>query len=105
MAKEPGQELTHAGQDDLPYKAWLRKKWDRLIKTLGFRLTYALAVLAVAIIVIIVFFALFLSAGLIWYVGPLFDAKTRASLSITERKDLMLGFASIAQAAAVGLTG
>jgi hypothetical protein len=105
MAKEPGPELTHAGQDDLPYKAWLRNKWDRLIKTLGIRLTYALAVLAVAIIVIIVLFALFLSAGLIWYVSPLFYAKIRAGLSITERKDLVLGFASIAQAAAVGLTG
>jgi hypothetical protein len=105
MAKEPGQEWKHDGQDDLPYKAWLSDRWGRLIKTFGIPLTYVLVFLASAIIAIVVLLALGLIAGLIWYLSPLVNAKTRADLSITERKQLVQGFASMAQAAAVGLTG
>jgi hypothetical protein len=41
--------------------------------------------------------------GLIWYLTPIFGASDK--LSTTDRKDLVQGFASVAQAAAVGLAG
>jgi hypothetical protein len=105
MVRGPGQEKKDVGQNDLLYKVWLRNIWKGSVKAVGTPLTVVLAVLAGAIIAIVVLLVLSLMAGLIWYVSPLLNGKTRADLSITERKDLVQGFASVAQAAAVGLTG
>jgi hypothetical protein len=105
MAKEPGQEWKDTGQDNLLYKAWIRNRWDSLNKALGAPLAYLLAVLAGAIVAIIVLFALGLIVSLVWYLVSFFNTRTSAGLTITERKALVQGFASIAQAAAVGLTG
>jgi hypothetical protein len=105
MAKELTEEREGTGQDVLPYKVWLRKRWDRLTRFLGIPLTYALVGIAGMLFAIIVLLVLAVMVGLIWYLGPILGGKTRADLSITQRKDLVQGFASIAQAAAVGLTG
>src|SRR5215217_4048449 len=103
MAKEPGREQKDAGQDDLLYKASLHDIWARLTNTLGRRLAIVFLALAGGFLVVLAVGAVGLVAGLIWYLAPIFAANNK--LSITERKDLVQGFASVAQAVAVGLTG
>src|SRR5215213_7000486 len=103
MAKEPGREQKDAGQDNLLYKASLHDIWARLTNTLGRRLAVVLLALAGVFLVVLAVSAVGLAAGLIWYLAPIFAANNK--LSINERKDLVQGFASVAQAVAVGLTG
>jgi hypothetical protein len=103
MAKEPGQEQKDAGQDDLLYKVWLREIWARLTNVLGRRLSIVFLALAGGFLVVLAVGVVGLAPGLIWYLAPIFAANNK--LSITERKDLVQGFASVAQAVAVGLTG
>src|SRR5215216_10201 len=103
MAKEPGREQKDAGQDNLLYKASLREIWARLTNTFGRRLAIVFRALAGGFLVVLAVGAVGLAAGLIWYLAPIFAANNK--LSISERKDLVQGFASVAQAVAVGLTG
>lgn len=103
MAKEPGREQKDAGQDNFLYKASLREIWARLTNTLGRRLAIVFLALAGGFLVVLAVGAVGLAAGLIWYLAPIFAANNK--LSISERKDLVQGFASVAQAVAVGLTG
>jgi hypothetical protein len=87
MAKESGQEEMGAGQDNnLPHKAWVS-------------LTAAVGKpLAVVLVIIAGVFFILLVVGLIWYLIPIFG-------SITQRKDLVQGFASVVQALAVLVAG
>jgi hypothetical protein len=100
MAKETGQESKLAGQDDPLYKAWLNNGLEHLSRVFGPRLAYVLVAFA---IMLLVFLAVSFVYGLIWYLSPIFSANDR--LSTADRKDLVQGFASVAQAAAVGLAG
>jgi uncharacterized protein YjbI with pentapeptide repeats len=95
MTEEAQQDNKDVRQESLLHKAWVS-----LAMALGVPLTVALAVLVGVTIVLL---AAGLTVGLIWYLSPILDAKT--NLSITDRKDLVQGLASVAQAAAVGLTG
>src|SRR5829696_4544815 len=100
MAKEPGQEEKGAGQDDPLYKAWLSNGQEHLSRVFGRRLAGVLIAFAITLLV---FLAVSFVSGLIWYLNPIFSANDK--LSTTDRKDLVQGFASVAQAAAVGLAG
>ena len=100
MAKEPGQESKGAGQDDPLYKAWLSNGQEHLSRVFGRRLAEVLIAFAITLLVIV---AVSFMSGLIWYLNPIFSANDK--LSTTDRKDLVQGFASVAQAAAVGLAG
>src|SRR5215217_411901 len=100
MAKEPGQESKVAGQDDPLYKAWLSNGLEHLSRVFGPLLAYVLVAFA---ILLLVFLAVSFVYGLIWYLNPIFSANDK--LSTTDRRDLVQGFASVAQAAAVGLAG
>jgi hypothetical protein len=100
MAKEPGQESKVAGQDDPLYKAWLSNGLEHLRRVFGRHLAGVLVALAFALLVML---AVSFVYGLIWYLNPIFGAND--NLSTTDRKDLVQGFASVAQAAAVGLAG
>ena len=91
MTQEPRHD-NKDGRADSP----LHKAWASLTTTLGMPLTVALAVLVGMIIVL-------LAVGLIWYLMPIFGFKN--GLTITERKDLVQGLASVVQALAVVLTG
>src|SRR5215217_4014895 len=107
MAKELGQIKKHTGQDVLLYKAWLRNNWERLTKAFGQPLAVVLVTLAAVFVLVFVLLlevaAIGLVVGLIWYLSPLFSAGD--SLPMADRKDMVQGFASTAQAAAVGLAG
>src|SRR5215212_2890073 len=98
MAEEPRQEDNDVRQDGL-----LKKAWGRLTTAVGIRLAVVLAALACVLGVLAVVLVVMLAVGLIWYLSPVFSAKS--DLSITERKDLVQGLASVAQALAVGLAG
>jgi hypothetical protein len=100
MAKEPGQEEKGAVQDDPLYKAWLSSGQEHLSRVFGRRLAGVLIAFAITLLVIL---AVSFLSGLIWYLNPIFSANDK--LSTTDRKDLVQGFASVAQAAAVGLAG
>jgi uncharacterized protein YjbI with pentapeptide repeats len=100
MAKETGQESKLAGQDNPLYKAWLRNGLEHLRRIFGRRLADVLVAFA---IMLLVFLAGSFVYGLIWYLSPIFSAND--NLSTTDRRDLVQGFASVAQAAAVGLAG
>jgi len=100
MAKETGQESKGAGQDDPLYKAWLSNGLEHLSRVFGRRLATVLVAFAITLLVIL---AVSFVYGLIWYLNPIFGANNK--LSPTDRKDLVQGFASVAQAAAVGLAG
>jgi hypothetical protein len=100
MAKEPGQEEKGAGQDDPLYKEWLSNGQEHLSRVFGRRLAGVLIAFAIALLVML---AVSFVYGLIWYLSPIFSANEK--LSTTDRKDLVQGFASVAQAAAVGLAG
>src|SRR5215218_2830839 len=100
MAKETGHESRGAGHDDPLYKAWLSNALDHLSRVFGPRLAYVLVAFA---ILLLVFLAVSFVYGLIWYLSPIFSANEK--LSTTDRRDLVQGFASVAQAAAVGLAG
>jgi hypothetical protein len=100
MAKETGQESEGAGQDDPLYKAWLSSGQEHLSRVFGRRLANVLIAFAITLLVIL---AVSFVSGLIWYLNPIFSAND--NLSTTDRKDLVQGFASVAQAAAVGLAG
>jgi Pentapeptide repeats (8 copies) len=100
MAKEPGQEEKGAGQDDPLYKEWLSSGQEHLSRVFGRRLAGVLIAFAITLLV---FLAVSFVSGLIWYLNPIFSANDK--LSTTDRKDLVQGFASVAQAAAVGLAG
>jgi uncharacterized protein YjbI with pentapeptide repeats len=100
IATVPSQEEKEAAQDDPLYKAWLSKGQKHLIKAFGRRIANVLVALASTL------FFLFIAsivASLIWYLTPIFSVND--TLSITERKDLVQGLASVAQAAAVGIAG
>jgi hypothetical protein len=100
MAKEPEQEEKGAGQDVPLYKVWLSTGQEHLSRVFGRRLADVLIAFA---IMLFVFLAVSFVYGLIWYLLPIFSANDK--LSATDRKDLVQGFASVAQAAAVGLAG
>jgi hypothetical protein len=100
MAKETGQESKLAGQDAPLYKAWLSNGQEHLRRVFGRRLAIVLIAFAITLLVIL---AASLVGSLIWYLNPIFSANDK--LSTTDRKDLVQGFASVAQAAAVGLAG
>src|SRR5215208_2491560 len=100
MAKETGQEEKGAGQDDPLYKEWLSNGQEHLSRVFGRRLAGVLIAFAIALLVML---AVSFVYGLIWYLSPIFSANDK--LSTTDRKDLVQGFASVAQAAAVGLAG
>src|SRR5215212_8554185 len=100
MAKETGHESRGAGHDDPLYKAWLSNALDHLTRVFGRRLAGVLVAFA---ILLLVFLAVSFVYGLIWYLNPIFSANNK--LPPTDRKDLVQGFASVAQAAAVGLAG
>jgi uncharacterized RDD family membrane protein YckC len=100
MAKETGQESKDDRQDAPLYKAWLRSGQEHLSRVFGRRLA---AVLVAFAIMLLVFLAVSLVYSLVWYLSPIFSANDK--LSTTERKALVQGFASVAQAAAVGLAG
>src|SRR5215213_4476081 len=91
MTQEPRHD-NKDGRADSP----LHKAWASLTTTLGMPLIVALAVIVGMIIVL-------LAVGLIWYLMPIFGFKN--GLTITERKDLVQGLASVVQALAVVLTG
>src|SRR5215203_2287843 len=91
MTQEPRHD-NKDGRADSP----LHKAWASLTMTLGMPLTVALAV-GVGMIIVL------LAVGLIWYLMPIFGFKN--GLTITERKDLVQGLASVVQALAVVLTG
>ena len=84
MTQEPRQDNKDARADSPLHKAWAS-----LTKTLGMPLIVALAVIVGMIIVL-------LAVGLIWYLMPIFGFKN--GLTITERKDLVQGLASVVQA-------
>src|SRR5918995_5464678 len=98
MAKDPGQESEGPGQDDPLYKAWLSDGQKYLSRVFGRRLANVLVAFAITLLVIL---AVSFVSGLIWYLNPIFSANDK--LSTTDRKDLVQGFASVAQAVAVGL--
>src|SRR5687767_2828460 len=100
MAKETGQESKLAGQDPPLYKAWLSNGLEHLRRIFGHRLAGVLVAFAS---VLLVFLAVSFVYGVIWYLSPIFSANDK--LSTTDRKALVQGFASVAQAAAVGLAG
>jgi hypothetical protein len=100
MAKEPGQESKGTGQDDPLYKEWLSNGQEHLSRVFGRRLAGVFIAFAITLLVIL---AVSCVSGLIWYLNPIFNANDK--LSTTDRKDLVQGFASVAQAAAVGLAG
>jgi hypothetical protein len=100
MAKETGQESKDAGQDAPLYKAWLSNGLEHLSRVFGHRLADVLVAFA---IMLLVFLAVSFVYGLIWYLMPIFSDNDK--LSTADRKDLVQGFASVAQAAAVGLAG
>ena len=83
MVRELGKN-NGVRQDNL-----LQKIWGPLTIAAG-------GVLVVALVMLI---GPFVWSGIQWYVSP------TSELSVTQRKDLVLGLASVAQAAAVGLTG
>jgi hypothetical protein len=91
MTQKPRHD-NKDGRADSP----LHKAWASLTTTLGMPLTVALAV-GVGMIIVL------LAVGLIWYLMPIFGFKN--GLTITERKDLVQGLASVVQALAVVLTG
>jgi uncharacterized protein YjbI with pentapeptide repeats len=92
MAEESRQEEQSVRQDNnLPHKAWVS-----LSAALGKPLAVVLAIIAVGFVILLV-------VGLIWYLIPLFDSKK--GLTITQRKDLVQGFASVVQALAVLVAG
>jgi Pentapeptide repeats (8 copies) len=78
--------MNNDGRQD----SFLYKPWVRLAIALG-------VLLAVAVVIVYVF--VYARLGLRWYLSPTND------LSITQRKDLVQGLASMGQALAVGLTG
>src|SRR5215208_3696592 len=98
--KETGQASKLAGQDSPLYKAWLSNGLEHLRRIFGHRLADVLVAFA---IMLLVFLAVSFVYGVIWYLSPIFIAKDK--LSTADRKDLVQGFASVAQAAAVGLAG
>src|SRR5215213_1900690 len=100
MAKETGQESEGTGQDDPLYKTWLSSGQGHLSRVFGRRLADVLIAFAITLLV---FLAVSFVSGFIWYLNPIFNANDK--LSTTDRKDLVQGFASVAQAAAVGLAG
>jgi uncharacterized protein YjbI with pentapeptide repeats len=100
MAKEPGQEEKDAGKDHPLYKEWLSSGQEHLSRVFGRRLAGVLIAFAITLLVLL---AVSFVSGLIWYLNPIFSANDK--LSTTDRKDLVQGFASVAQAAAVGLAG
>jgi uncharacterized protein YjbI with pentapeptide repeats len=100
MAKETGQESKDAGQDAPLYKAWLSNGLEHLSRVFGYRLARVLVAFA---ILLLSFLAVSFVYGVIWYLSPIFSANDK--LSTTDRRDLVQGFASVAQAAAVGLAG
>jgi hypothetical protein len=100
MAKETGQESKLAGQDAPLYKAWLSNGLEHLSRVFGYRLARVLVAFA---FVLLVFLAGSFVCGLIWYLSPIFSANDK--LSTADRRDLVQGIASVAQAAAVGLAG
>jgi hypothetical protein len=100
MAREPGQEDKGTGQDAPLYKAWLSNGQEHLSRVFGRRLAGVVVAFAFALLVML---AVSFVYGLIWYLNPIFSANNE--LSTTDRKDLVQGFASVAQAAAVGLAG
>jgi uncharacterized protein YjbI with pentapeptide repeats len=85
------------------YMVWLRNKWERLVRTFGWLPTVVLVALATVFVLVFILIlelgVIGLVTGLIWYLDP--DNK----LSIANRKALVQGIASVAQAAAVGLAG
>src|SRR5215208_676614 len=95
MAEEPRQEEQDARQDNnLPHKAWVS-----LSAALGKPLAVVLAIIAVVFVVLLV-------VGLIWYLIPIFGSiGSKKGLTITQRKDLVQGFASVMQALAVLVAG
>jgi len=100
MAKETGHESKDAGQDDPLYKVWLSDGLEHLSRIFGRRLAHVLVAFA---IMLLVFLAVSFVCGLIWYLIPIFSATDK--LSTSDRKNLVQGFASVAQAAAVLLAG
>jgi uncharacterized protein YjbI with pentapeptide repeats len=90
--EEPRQEEQSVRQDNnLPHKAWVS-----LSAALGKPFAVVLAIIAVGFVILLV-------VGLIWYLIPIFDSKK--GLTITQRKDLVQGFASVVQALAVLVAG
>jgi hypothetical protein len=107
MAKELEQVKKHKGQDVLLYKVWLRNNWERLTKAFGQPLAVVLLILAAVFVLVFVLLlevaAIGLVVGLIWYLSPVFTAGD--SLPMADRKDMVQGVASTAQATALGLAG
>jgi uncharacterized protein YjbI with pentapeptide repeats len=92
MSEEPRQKERDVRQE----VSLLHKAWRLLTTAFGKHL-------AILLIVIALIFIVLLSVGFIWYIVPIFDSKR--ALTITDRKDLVQGLASVVQALAVVLTG
>ena len=96
MAEEPRKDEQGVRQDHrLPHKAWVS-----LTTAVGRPLAVVLAVIAIIFILLLVVGLIW---GLTWYLIPIFGSKE--GLDVTQRKDLVQGFASVVQALAVVLAG
>jgi uncharacterized protein YjbI with pentapeptide repeats len=96
MAEEPRKDEQGVRQDHrLPHKAWVS-----LTTAVGRPLAVVLAVIAIVFILLLVVGLIW---GLTWYLIPIFGSKE--GLDVTQRKELVQGFASVVQALAVVLTG
>ena len=100
MAKKPGRVEDNTEQNVPLYKARLSIGLEHLSSVFGYLLARVLVAFA---LVLLVFLAVSFVSGLIWYLSPIFSANDK--LSTADRRDLVQGIASVAQAAAVGLAG
>src|SRR5215211_3711499 len=103
MAKQAGGVEGNTEQNVPLYRVWIGDKWERLVRTFGRRPTVVLLALAtvfvLVFILILVLGVIGLVTGLRWYLSP------NNTLPIADRKALVQGIASVAQALAVGLAG
>jgi hypothetical protein len=103
MAKKPGRVEENTEQNVPLYMVWIRNKWERLVRTFGWRPTVVLVALATVFVLVFILIlelgVIGLVTGLTWYLSP--DNK----LSMADRKALVQGIASVAQALALALAG